>query len=92
MKQTEEILQRMYVTVSEGTAWESIKENYCFPPVPLQFVDLIPFACQDKNFLYHNSGAWDSLAWNVKVTEFPSLLLGKSSPAWNIMWGKAHTW
>lgn len=80
-----ELLQIMHVPVSKGTAGESIKENYCFPPVPLEFVDLIPPACQDKNFLYHNSRAWYSPALNVKVTEFPSLLLQNGSPSWKIV-------
>lgn len=83
-----ELSQIMHAPVRKGTAGESIEENYCFSPTPLEFVDLIPPACQDKNFLYHNSRARYSPALNVKVTEFPSLLLQNGSPAWNIMQGK----
>ena len=75
-------------SVGQGAASENIKENYCFSLGPLECVDLIPLACQDKNFLYHSSRAWYSLALGVRVTEFPSLLLGNGFPTWNITWSK----
>lgn len=50
----------------------------------LKGVDSNRLTCRDKNFLYHSSGAWYSIALSVKVTELPSLLLGSGSPIWNI--------
>lgn len=83
-----ELLQITHGPVRQGAAGERVEESYCFSAVPLEFVDLIPPACQDKNFLYHHSRARHSPALNVKVTEFPSLLLQSGSPAWSITQSK----